>query len=145
MNITGASGSVNLSVFAWIADFDLEIARVTFDVFIAFYGPYLEVSRCKTDPQIVALGLENHGHSVVNRGGQGVGCRGSSDVGSAEMVAVDPSLAIDGKSISSSAAGLKATPYSPRTFELSTAPERLRFMPFYRGQDEEYTTYLRRT
>jgi hypothetical protein len=61
------------------------------------------------------------------------------------MVAVDPSLAIDGKSISGSAAGLKATPFSPLTFELSTAPERLRFMPFYRVQDEEYTTYLRRT
>jgi DUF1680 family protein len=61
------------------------------------------------------------------------------------MVAVDPSLAIDGKSISGSAARLKATPFSPLTFELSTAPGRLRFMPFYRVQDEEYTTYLRRT
>ncbi len=61
------------------------------------------------------------------------------------MVAIDPSVAIADKSISSSSAGLRAASSSPLTFELSTAPEKLRFMPFYRVQEEEYTTYLRRT
>jgi hypothetical protein len=60
------------------------------------------------------------------------------------MVALDPSLAISDKSISASSAGLRATPFSPLAFELSTVPEKLRFMPFYQVQDEEYTTYLRR-
>ena len=59
------------------------------------------------------------------------------------MVAVDPSLAIADKSISGSAAGLRATSSSPLTFELSTVPEKLRFKPFYQVQEEEYTTYLR--
>jgi DUF1680 family protein len=60
------------------------------------------------------------------------------------MVAVDPSVAIADRLISGSAAGLRATSSSPLTFELSTVPEKLSFMPFYRVQEEEYTTYLRR-
>jgi hypothetical protein len=61
------------------------------------------------------------------------------------MVAVDPSVAIADKSISQSSAGLRATPFSPLTFELPTAPGKVCFKPFYQVQDEEYTTYLRRT
>jgi hypothetical protein len=34
--------------------------------------------------------------------------------------------------------------YFPLTFELSTVPEKLSFMPFDRIREEEYTTYLRR-
>jgi DUF1680 family protein len=61
------------------------------------------------------------------------------------MVALDPSLAIAEKSISASSAGLKAAPFSSLTFELPAAPEKIRFKPFYQVQEEEYTTYLRRT
>ena len=60
------------------------------------------------------------------------------------MVALDPSLSIAEKSLSGSSAGLRATPFSPLTFEVATAPEKVRFKPFYQVQDEEYTTYLRR-
>ncbi len=58
------------------------------------------------------------------------------------MVALNPTLAISDKAMSP--AGLKGLPSSPLTFELPTAPQKLRFKPFYQVQDEEYTTYLRR-
>ena len=60
------------------------------------------------------------------------------------MVAVNPSVTIADKSFST-AQQLKATSSSPLTFELPVAPTKVRFMPFYQVQDEEYTTYLRRS
>jgi len=59
------------------------------------------------------------------------------------MVALDPALAINEQSVAASA--LKANSSAPLTFEVASPPQRLRFKPFYQVQDEEYTTYLRRT
>jgi len=56
------------------------------------------------------------------------------------MVAVQPSLAIGEKSVSE----LSMAANSSSAINLSTVPEKLRFIPFYKVQDEEYTTYLRR-
>jgi DUF1680 family protein len=61
------------------------------------------------------------------------------------LVALDPPLELAKKSVSVSAEGIKSTPYSPLTFEVSRQPGKLRFMPFYRVQDEVYTTYLHKT
>ncbi len=61
------------------------------------------------------------------------------------MVALDPALSIAEKSLPASSADLRATPFSSLTFELSAAPAKLRFKPFYAIEEEEYTTYLRRT
>ncbi len=60
------------------------------------------------------------------------------------LVALDPPLELARKSVSVSPEGLKLTPFSPLTFEVPRAAEKLRFMPFYRVQDEVYTTYLHR-
>jgi hypothetical protein len=58
------------------------------------------------------------------------------------LVALDPPLEIDRKSASESAGGLRQAAHSPLTFEMDRAPGALRFMPFYRVQDETYTTYV---
>jgi DUF1680 family protein len=58
------------------------------------------------------------------------------------LVALDPPLELSRKSITTSPEALKATAYSPLTFEVSRAPEKLLFMPFYRVRDEVYTTYV---
>jgi hypothetical protein len=61
------------------------------------------------------------------------------------LVALDTPLELARKSVSVSPEGLQSTPYSPLTFEVSRQPGKLRFMPFYRVQDEVYTTYLHKT
>jgi hypothetical protein len=58
------------------------------------------------------------------------------------LVALDPPLALPKKSIASSPEGLRATPYSPLTFEASREAQKLVFVPFYRVRDEVYTTYV---
>ncbi len=58
------------------------------------------------------------------------------------LVALDPALELPRNSISTSPEKLKASAYSPLTFELSRAPEKLLFVPFYRVHDEVYTTYV---
>jgi hypothetical protein len=61
------------------------------------------------------------------------------------LVALDPPLELAKTPVSVSAEGIKSTAYSPLTFEVSRPPGKLRFMPFYRVQDEVYTTYLHKT
>jgi DUF1680 family protein len=61
------------------------------------------------------------------------------------LVALDPPLELPRNSITTSPEGLKATAYSPLTFEVSRAPEKLLFVPFYRIRDEVYTTYVQRS
>jgi hypothetical protein len=39
---------------------------------------------------------------------------------------------------------LKSAPYPSLTSEAPRAPEKVRFVPFYRVQDEVYTTYVER-
>jgi DUF1680 family protein len=58
------------------------------------------------------------------------------------LVALDPPLELPRKSITTSPEELKETAYSPLTFEMSRAPEKLLFVPFYRIRDEVYTTYV---
>jgi hypothetical protein len=58
------------------------------------------------------------------------------------MVALDPPLELPRNSITSSPEGIKPTAYSPLTFEVARAPEKLLFVPFYRIRDEVYTTYV---
>jgi DUF1680 family protein len=58
------------------------------------------------------------------------------------LVALDPPLELAKSSVSFSPEGLKSTPYAPLTFEIPRAPGNLRFVPFYRVQDETYTTYV---
>ena len=60
------------------------------------------------------------------------------------LVALDPPLELPRNSITTSPEGLKATAYSPLTFEVSRTPEKLLFVPFYRVRDEVYTTYVQR-
>jgi uncharacterized protein len=57
------------------------------------------------------------------------------------LVALDRPLEIPRTSISPES--LKPAPYSSLAFEVQEAPRRLRFLPFYRVQDEVYTTYFR--
>jgi hypothetical protein len=57
------------------------------------------------------------------------------------LVSLDQPLELLKKSLSP--AGLKPAPYSALTFEVPKAPSKLRFVPFYRVQEEVYTTYLR--
>jgi hypothetical protein len=59
------------------------------------------------------------------------------------LVALDSPLDIARKSVSSD--GLKPTAHSPLSFELPRAPATQRFVPFYRVQDETYTTYVEAT
>jgi len=59
------------------------------------------------------------------------------------LVALDRPLELPKESISPES--LKRAPYSSLTFEVSRVPGELRFAPFYRVQDEVYTTYLQRT
>ncbi len=61
------------------------------------------------------------------------------------LVALDPPLELARKSVSVSPEGLQSTPYSPLTFEVQRAPGELRFMPFYRVQEETYTAYVKAT
>ena len=60
------------------------------------------------------------------------------------LTALDPPLEFAEKSLSVASRDLKSTPYSPLAFEVPRAPGKLRFVPFYRVQDEVYTTYLRK-
>ena len=61
------------------------------------------------------------------------------------LVALDPPLELPRKAITTSPEGIKATAYSPLTFELSRAPEKLLYVAFYRIRDEVYTTYVQRS
>jgi len=56
------------------------------------------------------------------------------------LVALDQPLQLPKHALSSE--GLKPTPYAPLTFELPRTLEKLRFVPFYKVQDEVYTTYV---
>jgi len=58
------------------------------------------------------------------------------------LVALDPSLELPKDSIATSPEGLRASPYSPLTFEVSRKADKLPFVPFYRVRDEVYTTYI---
>lgn len=60
------------------------------------------------------------------------------------MVSLDAPLELPRGSPSTSPEGLKPAPYSKLTFEAPQSPRKLRFMPFYRVQDEVYTTYFRK-
>jgi hypothetical protein len=57
------------------------------------------------------------------------------------MVALDRPLTLD-KSMINSPQGLKKVPNVAGTFELTTPPEKRRFVPFYGIGEENYTTYL---
>jgi DUF1680 family protein len=59
------------------------------------------------------------------------------------LVALDSPLEVARKSVSSE--GLKPTTQAPLSFELPRASETQRFVPFYRVQDETYTTYVEAT
>jgi hypothetical protein len=56
------------------------------------------------------------------------------------LVALDPPLELARKSLTASPEAPK--PLSPLTFEIPTAPGKVRFVPFYRVQEETYTTYV---
>jgi hypothetical protein len=58
------------------------------------------------------------------------------------LVALDPPLAIDRRSISAAPLGLNPAAHSPLTFGIPRPPGALRFLPFYRVQNETYTTYV---
>jgi hypothetical protein len=58
------------------------------------------------------------------------------------LVALDPPLALPKKAGATFPEGLRASPYSPLTFEASREAEKLLFVPFYRIRDEVYTTYV---
>jgi DUF1680 family protein len=58
------------------------------------------------------------------------------------LVALDPPLELAKNSVSGSAEELKSIPYSPLVFELQKAPGKVQFVPFYRVQEETYTTYV---
>jgi hypothetical protein len=61
------------------------------------------------------------------------------------LVALDTPLEIPRSSVSISHEGLKPAANSPMSFELPRAPGTQRFVPFYRVQDETYTTYVEAT
>ncbi len=61
------------------------------------------------------------------------------------LVALDSPLEISRQSISASTGGLKPAGQAPLGFELARAPGTQRFVPFYRVQDETYTTYVEAT
>ena len=58
------------------------------------------------------------------------------------LVALNPPLELPKNSIATSPEGLRATAYSPLTFEVPGEAEKLLFVPFYRIRDEVYTTYV---
>ncbi len=58
------------------------------------------------------------------------------------LVALDPPLALPKKAGATFPEGLRASPYSPLTFEVSREAEKLLFVPFCRIRDEVYTTYV---
>jgi DUF1680 family protein len=61
------------------------------------------------------------------------------------LVALEPPVEqLARKSVFFSPEGLKPIPYSPLTFEIRV-PGKLRFVPFYRVQEETYTTYVEMT
>jgi DUF1680 family protein len=61
------------------------------------------------------------------------------------LVALDSEVEISRHAISSPLDHLKVNPYSPSQFELQREPGKLRFIPFYKVQDQAYTTYVRQT
>jgi hypothetical protein len=61
------------------------------------------------------------------------------------LVALDSPLEIPRPSVSVSSQGLKPAANAPMSFELPRAPGTQRFVPFYRVQDETYTTYVEAT
>jgi hypothetical protein len=61
------------------------------------------------------------------------------------LVALDSPLEIARESLSVSSGGVKPAAHSPMTFQMPRAQGALRFMPFYRVQDETYTTYVQVT
>ena len=61
------------------------------------------------------------------------------------LVALDSPLEIPRESISAPSLGLKPAAHAPMTFELPRTPGTRRFVPFYRVQDEVYTTYVQAT
>ena len=58
------------------------------------------------------------------------------------LVALDSSPQLPRKFMANLPEGIKPSPYSPLTFEVWRAPEKLLFVPFYRIRDEVYTTYV---
>jgi hypothetical protein len=61
------------------------------------------------------------------------------------LVALDSPLEIPRESISAPSQGLKPSAHAPMSFELTRGPGTQRFVPFYRVQDEVYTTYVQAT
>jgi hypothetical protein len=56
------------------------------------------------------------------------------------LVALDPPLELARRSVTTSSE--EPRPLSPLTFEIPKAPGKVRFVPFYRVQEETYTTYV---
>jgi hypothetical protein len=61
------------------------------------------------------------------------------------LVAIDPPLELARKSVFASPEGFSTVSHSPLTFEMAKTPGNIRFVPFYRIQDETYTTYVQTT
>jgi DUF1680 family protein len=61
------------------------------------------------------------------------------------LVALDSPLEIPRQSVSAPSQGLKPAAHAPVTFELPRTPGTQRFVPFYRVQNEVYTTYVQAT
>jgi len=59
------------------------------------------------------------------------------------LVAIDPPLELPMNSIATPLPSVRATANSPLSFEFPREVAMLRFLPFYRVQDEVYTTYLK--
>lgn len=57
------------------------------------------------------------------------------------LVALQPELELPRLSAAASGA-MQVSPYNPAEYELKTNPLRLRFLPFYRVKEENYTTYF---
>ncbi len=60
------------------------------------------------------------------------------------LVALDPQLRLPANAASWGDV-LKPAPYAPQSFELQTPADKVRFVPFYAVQDENYTTYVRQS
>ncbi len=58
------------------------------------------------------------------------------------LVALDSPLEIARKSVAASPLGINSIPNSTLAFEMPQPPGKIRFVPFYRVQDETYTTYV---
>ncbi len=61
------------------------------------------------------------------------------------LVALDSPLEIPRKSVSAASQGLKPSAHAPLTFDLPRTQGTQHFVPFYRVQDEVYTTYVQAT